>query len=120
MDMLSPDYPEGWPMFDVIISNPPYITLEEQATILPHVLNFEPHQALFVTNNDPLQFYKAIEGFAAAKLKPSGMLFLELHRDFAEATRDYYTAMGWVAELKQDMQENDRMLRCYRPAAGQA
>jgi release factor glutamine methyltransferase len=114
MDILDVDAGGGLPQLDIIVSNPPYITLPEQESILPNVLRYEPHQALFVTNSDPLQFYKAIASFADKYLKPNGSLFLELHRDFAEDTLQYYRDKGWKAELKQDMQQQDRMLHCIK------
>jgi len=114
MDILDGERHEGLPSFDIIISNPPYITLPEKERILPNVLQYEPHQALFVTDEDPLQFYKAIEHFAAKKLKSNGSVFLELHKDFAVATELYYKEKGWFTELRKDMQDNDRMLRCSK------
>lgn len=96
--------------YDVIVSNPPYITTAEQGDMLPNVLRYEPHNALFVTDNDPQQFYKAIEVFAAATLQQGGVVFLELNRDFAKDTQSYYENKGWETVLKQDMQGNDRML----------
>lgn len=113
-DILHPQGLEELPVQDLVISNPPYITLPEQKDIQPHVLAFEPHQALFVTDGDPLQFYKAIGRIALAKLRPGGGLFLELHRDFAAQTRDWYVAGGWHTELRKDMQGEDRMLFCRR------
>ncbi len=113
-DILSGKGFDAVPPADIIVSNPPYITLQEQETILPHVLDFEPHQALFVTNNDPLQFYKAIAHFAGHRLKAGGQLFLELHVDFASETEQLYQQQGWHTELRKDMQGRDRMLRCSR------
>lgn len=115
LDILQPGAGMGLPELDLIVSNPPYITVMEQQSMLPNVLEYEPHLALFVHNEDPLQFYKAIEQFAAKYLKLSGSLFLELHRDFATDTEAYYRLKGWGTELRQDMQGNDRMLRCYHP-----
>jgi release factor glutamine methyltransferase len=114
LDILAPTSTEVLPQLDLIISNPPYITLPEQQTIMPHVLQYEPHQALFVTNEDPLQFYKAIETFAQTHLKPGGSIFLELHRDFATDTEKYFKDKSWETELKQDMQEQDRMLHVVK------
>lgn len=114
MDILDADAGDGLPQLDIIVSNPPYITLPEQESILPNVLRYEPHQALFVTNSDPLQFYKAIASFASKHLKQNGSLFLELHRDFAADTLQYYRDKGWKVELKQDMQQQDRMLHCIK------
>lgn len=112
MDILDPEQGAGLPQWDIIVSNPPYITVEEKAAIQPNVLDYEPHLALFVSNNDPLQFYKVIETFARKKLKPGGRVFLELHRDFAEETASYYRDKGWQTTLRKDMQDNNRMLCC--------
>jgi release factor glutamine methyltransferase len=104
---------EEWgslPEFDIIVSNPPYITLPEKESILPNVLRYEPHQALFVTDEDPQQFYKAIETFAQQKLQEEGIVFMELHRDFARDTQTYYDHKNWQTTLRKDMQGNDRML----------
>jgi len=114
LDILKAEEGNHLPEFDIIVSNPPYITLPEKESILPNVLQYEPHQALFVSNNDPLQFYKAIEQFAQRKLAQHGSVFLELHRDFAVATEQYFMGRGWFTELRKDMQENDRMLRCSK------
>jgi release factor glutamine methyltransferase len=100
--------------FDIIVSNPPYITLPEQESILPNVLSYEPHQALFVTDEDPQQFYKAIEAFSRQKLQEGGLVFMELHRDFAKDTQAYYEHKGWQTILRKDMQENDRMLMAQK------
>lgn len=116
-DVLDPAGLQGLPLPDVIISNPPYITEAEQQEMLPHVLGFEPHTALFVTNQDPLQFYKAIETYAASSLQPGGAVFLELNRDFALQTKQYYENQGWQTVLKTDMQGEYRMLYCFRPSA---
>lgn len=102
--------------YDIIVSNPPYITLPEKESILPNVLRYEPHQALFVTDEDPLQFYKAIAAFAGQKLKQGGALFMELHRDFAKDTQAYYQDKNWQTILRKDMQENDRMLMAFLDA----
>ena len=112
MDILNPEQGDGQPQWDIIVSNPPYITVAEKAAIQPNVLDYEPHLALFVSNNDPLQFYKVIETFARKKLKPGGRVFLELHRDFAEETALYYRDKGWQTILRKDMQDNNRMLCC--------
>jgi release factor glutamine methyltransferase len=110
LDILDPEAGGALPGLDIMVSNPPYITLPEQESIMPHVLRYEPHEALFVTNADPLQFYKAIEAFCGRHLKPGGALFLELHRDFAVATQQYFQEKGWDTNLKKDMQQEDRML----------
>lgn len=113
-DILDKAAYDTLPVFDIIISNPPYISPGEKESILPNVLEYEPHTALFVTNNDPLQFYKAIADFAEHRLAGDGSIFLELHRDYAIDTQLVFRSAGWHTELRKDMQENDRMLYCER------
>ncbi|WP_118950213.1 peptide chain release factor N(5)-glutamine methyltransferase [Taibaiella helva] len=113
-DILQSGNEDQWPDADIIVSNPPYITLPEQHGMATHVLDYEPHMALFVTDNDPLQFYKAIAAFASKKLRPGGSVFLELHMDHARATKEYYEAQGWHTVLRKDMQGRDRMLQARR------
>lgn len=67
---------------DIIVSNPPYICDEEKAQMEPNVLNYEPHQALFVPNDDPLRFYNAIAALAANSLRDGGMLYFEINPRF--------------------------------------
>lgn len=113
-DILRAGEWDEWPEADIIVSNPPYITLPEQQSMAAHVLEYEPHMALFVTDNDPLQFYKAIAAFAQKKLRRGGSVFLELHMDHAVATKQYYETLGWHTVLRKDMQGRDRMLRAAR------
>lgn len=108
-DILSDSF-AALPQFDLIVSNPPYITSEEKAAMHTNVLEHEPHTALFVTNNDALQFYKAIALFSEKYLVENGHIFLELNKDYGKATQLHYDALGYQTELKQDMQSNDRML----------
>lgn len=100
--------------FDLIISNPPYITLDEQKEMQQHVLDKEPHTALFVTDGDPQQFYRKIAFFADAYLNTGGAVFLELNQQYARDTQALYQSHGWQADLVQDLNANDRMLRCTR------
>ncbi len=65
--------------FNIIVSNPPYIKKNEKTTMNPNVLDYEPHDALFVPDNDPLRFYIPIADFAAEKLHPKGMLYFEIN-----------------------------------------
>ncbi|RYD97844.1 MAG: peptide chain release factor N(5)-glutamine methyltransferase [Sphingobacteriales bacterium] len=98
---------------DIIISNPPYILESEAALMENHVLNFEPHEALFVTDNDPQQFYKAILAWAGQH-KRTQAVFLELNQNFASGTLALYTAAGWEAVLHRDLNDNFRMLTAFR------
>lgn len=110
VDILEPQYTdEKW---DVIVSNPPYIPEAEKSEILPNVIEFEPHTALFVPDTEPLLFYKAIAGFALEHLNNGGLLFFEIHRDFGQQTVQMLQTVGFVnIVLRKDLSGNDRMVR---------
>lgn len=81
-DVLQSDFANVFKAkFDIIVSNPPYIPMDEKEKINDNVLNFEPHLALFC-DDDPLQFYKTIATHAKQLLNPGGLLFFEIHEDF--------------------------------------
>jgi len=97
--------------FDVIVSNPPYILETEKKGMSKRVIAYEPHEALFVSNNDPLQFYRSIVSFAKINLKKDGFLFFETHQDYAEDVFNLCIQNGFQTELKKDMYENNRMVK---------
>ncbi len=78
-DMLSPQPPAH---YDIIVSNPPYVCWSERESMERNVLDYEPGQALFVPDNDPLLFYKAIAAYATASLERGGRLYLEINQRF--------------------------------------
>ena len=110
VDILNtPEMEQKW---DIIVSNPPYVTELEKSEISPNVLDYEPHLALFVPDNNPLLFYHCIAIFAQQHLKPRGKLYFEINRQFGKATVDLLTAMGFGnVELRKDISGNDRMVR---------
>lgn len=71
--------------FDIVVSNPPYITMSEQASMERNVLDYEPHSALFVPDDDPMLYYRAIVEFAISSLKQGGRLYLEINRAQGDA-----------------------------------
>ena len=97
--------------FDIIVSNPPYIPFKENVNMQVQVKNFEPIIALFVTNEDPLIFYRTIARLGKQYLNPNGQLFFEMHYDQSKALLALFDEMGYHAELRQDMFGKDRMLR---------
>ncbi|MEQ1554063.1 MAG: peptide chain release factor N(5)-glutamine methyltransferase [Ferruginibacter sp.] len=102
--------------YDVIISNPPYIPNKE--ILDKNVVQFEPHLALFVPQNDPLIFYKKILSFADKHLTAKGKIFLEVHENFAKETAAIFTNKNYEVQVKLDMQGKERMLlicRCQIP-----
>jgi len=109
---------EDWlqlPMFDIIVSNPPYIKQSEAANMLRNVTRFEPHSALFVPDDDALVFYKKIVEFALLHLQPNGLLFFEINESLGAEVCSVLAGKGFVdIELKKDMQGKDRMVRGRR------
>lgn len=115
MDILQQQKGSTLPVFDIIVSNPPYIPQKDKAEMHNNVLEYEPHLALFVNDDDPLLFYRAIAAFAKHHLADDGTLYLELHEMSGVATREVFSSAGFKqTELKKDMQGKDRMLKAKR------
>jgi len=105
----------SWPtsvgMWDVIVSNPPYVTEEEKKQMANHVLDFEPHLALFVPNDDALKYYEVLADFAQARLKAGGYLCLEINQHFGTQTVELLFSKGFQeVKLLTDFKGNDRMI----------
>ena len=102
--------------WDVIVSNPPYICLKEQSEMMPNVLQYEPHEALFVPDNDPLRFYRAISDYAFRALNPGGALFFETNPLYITDVADMLNKMGFsTVELKEDDYGKTRFTKAIRP-----
>lgn len=101
------------PVFDVIVSNPPYIKQSEQSAMAKHVLDFEPSLALFVTDEDALVFYRKIAAFGKTHLSKGGALFLEINEALGKETVSLYEREGYATELRKDLQGKDRMIRAW-------
>jgi release factor glutamine methyltransferase len=102
-----------WPEmgnYDIIISNPPYIADIEKESMAKHVLDFEPHTALFVTNNNPLIFYSALANFGNKYLQKNGALFVEINQALGLQTKDVFVQANYNTLLKKDLFDNDRMI----------
>ena len=97
--------------FDVVVSNPPYVTMEQKDTMEENVLDYEPHIALFVPENDPLLFYKAISRFAKKNLKPGGTLYFEINEALFNETELAVRQLGFSTDLKKDINNKYRMLK---------
>ncbi|MCF6140439.1 peptide chain release factor N(5)-glutamine methyltransferase [Flavobacterium sp. K77] len=98
--------------FDVIVSNPPYVRNLEKVEIKKNVLDYEPHLALFVENDNALIFYKKIAELAQKNLKPNGFLFFEINQYLGPEMIGMLQGLGFKnIILKKDIYGNDRMIR---------
>lgn len=109
LDILNTAFLPG--QYDVIVSNPPYIPMQEMKNMELQVTDHEPNIALFVPDEDPLVFYKAIARLAKLHLSTNGQLFFEIHYDQGEAMIALLDEMHFHAELRADLFEKDRMVR---------
>ena len=123
--------PAGLPKFDLIVSNPPYVRESERALMRPNVLDYEPAEALFVPDDDPLRFYAAIRRWADTLLAPGGEIWLEINESLGPETAALFTSRpseaeaplgqknprsasalsGVSVQLLQDLSGRDRFLR---------
>jgi release factor glutamine methyltransferase len=110
-DFLSAEQRSQLSSFDIIVSNPPYVPAKDAQQMKDNVLKFEPATALFVPDNDPLVFYKAIAEFGKEHLNPAGNIYCEIHEDLGPATEQLFKSHGYTTELKKDMQDKDRILK---------
>ena len=98
--------------YDIIVSNPPYICEKERADMDNNVLQHEPETALFVPDNDPLLFYRAISDLAQKMLRSGGGLYFEINREYGKETAEMMSEMGLGSEeMRKDFMENDRMVK---------
>ena len=99
-------------LFDIIVSNPPYVRNLEKQEIKKNVLDYEPHLALFVEDTDALLFYRKIAQLALKNLAPNGLLFFEINQYLGKEMIDLLSEYGFKdIELRKDIYGNDRMTR---------
>jgi release factor glutamine methyltransferase len=105
--------PQQWPtdLFDLIVSNPPYILETEMDQLEKNVKDWEPHLALFVPDNDPLLFYRRIAEFASKHLHSNGSLYFECHHQQAAEVLRLLNLHGFEAAIKKDLFGKDRMVK---------
>jgi release factor glutamine methyltransferase len=112
MDFLDRQSWYKLPAIDIIISNPPYITVSEFDSLDKNVSQFEPHQALFVPDRNPLIFYAAIAQFANEKLNKGGKIYVEINEKKASDVKELLSRSGFPnAENRKDLQGNDRLIK---------
>ena len=98
-------------LYDVIVSNPPYVTEAEKADMEPNVLQWEPSLALFVPDDDPLRFYRRIAVLGRDMLADGGRLYFEINRAYGREMVEMLRTMGYVrVRVEKDLSQNDRFV----------
>lgn len=111
-DILNPQSDLLNVSYDLIVSNPPYVRASEKSQMHINVLDYEPHLALFVSDDDALIFYEHIADFAVGHLNDGGYLFFEINEFLAQQTIDLLCQKGFQQiELRKDLRGKDRMLK---------
>lgn len=111
-NILKPESIPTTPAFDIIVSNPPYVTLNERHQMQANVLNYEPDLALFVPDDDPLIFYRNIIVFAKRGLRKNGVIWLEINEKFGQEIKDLYVNSGFgLVKIIKDIHNKDRFIK---------
>jgi release factor glutamine methyltransferase len=102
--------------FNIIVSNPPYVTKQEIYRMQKNVLDFEPHLALFVDDSEPLIFYEAIANFAFNNLTDNGLVAVEINEALGEETANVFRRKGFSeVEIIKDMHQKERFVSAILP-----
>jgi release factor glutamine methyltransferase len=105
----------NWGQYDLMVSNPPYVSVSEKEVMLPNVLKYEPGEALFVSDSDPLLFYHRIAGFAQHHLNENGWLFFEINEKFGQEITQLLKKTAFrEIKIKKDLFGKVRMVRCRK------
>ena len=114
-DLFS-NHPGPAQFFDLIVSNPPYIPESEKVALAPHVIDYEPGDALFVPDHDRFLYYKAILDFSRKHLVPGGWICFEIHEDTADEMNKLMKAYNLsFIEIRNDLHGKPRMVRGMKP-----
>ncbi|MEO8415821.1 MAG: peptide chain release factor N(5)-glutamine methyltransferase [Ginsengibacter sp.] len=111
MDFIDERSWNAFGVYDVIVSNPPYIPEIEKETLAKNVTAYEPGIALFVQNDHPFIFYEKIAKFAQSHLKPGGRIFVEVHEGYSNEVRKIFSVYNFNTEMKKDIYGKARMVR---------
>jgi release factor glutamine methyltransferase len=115
LDFLSSAERRQLPIFDIIIANPPYVPQKDKNPMKKNVVDFEPHVALFVTDENPLLFYEAIADFGKEHLHPDGRIYIEIHEELGQQVMNLFLEKKYHnVDIKKDMQDKDRMVKISR------
>jgi release factor glutamine methyltransferase len=106
---------ESFPQCDILVSNPPYVRMSEKALMQRNVLDYEPHEALFVGDDDPLIFYSRIASIASRQLRRNGKLYLEINEALGEETAAIFTKNGFSGvSVSDDINGRTRFLKALK------
>jgi len=97
--------------YDIIVSNPPYIPMNEKEKMDLNVTLYEPHTALFVPSHSPLLFYEHIAAFAQVHLNKEGKVYVEIHEGLGTETANIFSAVFKQVEIRKDINGKDRMIK---------
>lgn len=111
LDILNEEERARLGRFDFIVSNPPYIPVQEKEKMDKNVVAYEPSLALFVPDNDALLFYRAIAETGKNHLNEDGMILVEMHEDLSGPCEELFRSMGYSTEIKKDLFGKERMLK---------
>lgn len=110
-DLFLFDRWEELPQYDIIVSNPPYISMDEKQTLDTRVVDFEPHIALFASGAEPLVFYRKIAEIGQIKLKPFGQIWVEINERFGHETMQIFMNNGYSkVDLLSDLSGKHRFI----------
>jgi len=112
INFLDEEQRKQLPNVNIIVSNPPYVPQKDKAEMKKNVVEYEPTNALFVPDNDPLVFYNAIADFGKEKLNEGGNIYVEIHENMGEQVKNLFNSKGYRSvELKKDLQGKERMIK---------
>jgi release factor glutamine methyltransferase len=114
IDFLEESNWHDLPIFECIVSNPPYIKDSERSSMSKHVIKYEPSIALFVSDDDPLIFYRKVVFFANKHLAKNGSIYLEINQTLGKEVITLFQDHGYETILRKDLMGNDRMVRAEK------
>jgi release factor glutamine methyltransferase len=115
-DVLDPLQLKDFPAYDIIVSNPPYVLEKEKKLMKPNVLEYEPAGALFVPDDDPMRFNRAIAEFSYHHLKRPGILYIEINERFGREVTELLSFIGFdEIKLFRDIHGKDRFVKASLP-----
>ncbi len=114
VDFLNMSEQKSLPTVDIVVSNPPYVSKREMTHMQRNVVDHEPHVALFVPDEDPLIFYKALIAFGEHRLYENGIIYMEIHESLGTEVKQLFSNANFFVELRTDMQGKERMVKATK------